>query len=482
MLQILKKLLGHRLTKLVRPLGHGIKTIIAAVYFRFPARKLIKIGITGTKGKTTTTVYMGRLANTAGIRTGYFSTSIINSQPLTELYPHAIAHNKVNSELKGKKIDQKKQTTNFFECGEIENPYKMSSLDGWKLQKYLRTLVDAGCTHCVVELSSEGLAQNRHWGLGGLDVGILLNIFPEHIEAHGSFEKYVAAKRLLIQSIKPTGLFVAQTTTDHWKKIWKGTKHHQNNGELVTVTPQVDYTYQSSYAGIDVTYVSNNQSESIHVDSVADFDLENAMLAHISLKTLGIPTLLSHIPQILGVAGRMETAIENEEVHIIVDYAHEAESMKRLLTNLQSYKKMGLYSHIIHVVSCDGVGRDDWKKPVLGAISAQLADVTIATTDNYGKEDNPNQIIELLIKDIPESTVLFTDIDRKKAFRIALNQAYKHLHENKKSHKVVIVSTGVGNEFGLTQPEGTMEWNEKSIWEEVYNTYAIEKDTKNNKI
>jgi UDP-N-acetylmuramyl tripeptide synthase len=128
------------------------------------------------------------------------------------------------------------------------------------------------------------------------------------------------------------------------------------------------------------------------------------------------------------------------------------------------WRDKGYFDLIIHVLSSDGVGRDDWKKPVMGDLSLELANFTILTTDNYEEEDNPEDILSLLSKNYLQKDFnkkFFREVDRKEAFNLALNMA-KHFKQ--KDKRVLICSTGVGTEQGLTRPGGKINWDERSAW------------------
>ena len=175
--RLLKKILGTNLTNAIRPIGHGLKAILASLYFGLPARKLKIIAITGTKGKTSSTIFLGRLLNQLGVKSGYLSTAVINSTG--------------------------------EQSGEIINPYKMTSIDAIYLQKELSKMIKNGCKYAVIELSSEGLKQNRHFGLGKFIGGIFLNIYPEHLDSHGGFENYRLAKSILFKNLAKDAFYIA---------------------------------------------------------------------------------------------------------------------------------------------------------------------------------------------------------------------------------------------------------------------------------
>jgi UDP-N-acetylmuramoyl-L-alanyl-D-glutamate--2,6-diaminopimelate ligase len=445
-LKTIKKILGKRVTNLIRPAGHGAKAILATVFFGYPASKLKIIGITGTKGKTTTSVMTGRLANLMGIKTGYISTAVICT---------------------GDKF------------GEILNPFKMTSIDSWETHRYLSQMVKNGCEWVVLEMSSQGLEQNRHVGLGGFDVTTFLNIYPEHIEAHGSYENYKKAKQIMFSKLKKGGIFVGPDDILETHEMWQAVPLQiQRGANKLLINPD-----EYSISPVSGTIFKNLDFEGKKYITQfgADFDISNLFVASKIVSTLGnlqMADVLKKLKEIETIPGRMDWAVkggkvddetkvkpENANISVLVDYAHEPASMTKLLETLQNWKKMGFADQIIHIVSCDGAGRDDWKKPILGQISFDGADISILTTDNFDQNDNPQEIVDLLSQTLEkskENSKYFKITNRKQAFEKALEIAQKS------TRKTVIVSTGVGSEQGLTQPEGKIEWDEKLVWQSLF--------------
>jgi UDP-N-acetylmuramyl tripeptide synthase len=170
-------------------------------------------------------------------------------------------------------------------------------------------------------------------------------------------------------------------------------------------------------------------------------------------------------------------------ISIMVDYAHEPESMKRLLDTTRDWKIRQFFDKVIHVVSCDSAGRDDWKKPVMGSISYSKADFSVVTTENYDENDDPVKILNLLCKDFPTDTRIenideFTtnskyikEINRHQAMRFALDVANKmtNSHIDNEPMKILIISTGIGSEQLLIQPQGVIEHDEREEWVKIWN-------------
>jgi UDP-N-acetylmuramoyl-L-alanyl-D-glutamate--2,6-diaminopimelate ligase len=454
--QIIKSMISPDILKGIRPLFHGIKAYFFAMINGFPARKLKVIAITGTKGKTSTAVLTGRLMNELGYKTGFASTALL--------------------------YDGKNEVLNFT---------KMTSIDAKILQKLLKTMVKNGCKYVVLEMSSQGLEQNRHKGVFGFDIGMFLNLYPEHVEAHGSFEIYRDAKGLLFKNMRKKGTVLIidkpkfKEHIDYYLNPTNKFFNPKKNLNLVMMNESVYKCIENNSSQFQKLGMYENI---YNTNLMADFEIENLAFA---IKACEVITNDSNISQsiikpiskIQTIPGRLEYVVkENHNLlsdysvtsetslkvpifDIMVDYAHETGSMERLLENATQWKKKGFYDYLIHVVSCDGVGRDDWKKPILGEISQKYADFSVVTTDNYEKLDNPNQIIEALCEKFVAENIgktYATNINRKEAMTFAIKNFIDK--QELAGKKVLIVSTGVGAEQQLTQPTGQMQWDERKIW------------------
>jgi UDP-N-acetylmuramyl tripeptide synthase len=177
----------------------------------------------------------------------------------------------------------------------------------------------------------------------------------------------------------------------------------------------------------------------------------------------------------------------NLKVSIMVDYAHEPESIKSILSTARDWRVRQLFDKVIHIVSSCGTGRDDWKKPVTGSLSYSFADFSVVTTEDYGPEDNPQSIVDALAKDFPLETEIkitkdwkkdskyIKEINRTRALELALEIADQMSLEYQKSDdtcKVLIISTSVGSQQTMTQPEGEIEYDERKVWAKVFGEFA----------
>jgi UDP-N-acetylmuramoyl-L-alanyl-D-glutamate--2,6-diaminopimelate ligase len=413
----------------LRPLIHGTRSLLAALRYGFPGKQLKTISITSTKGKTTTAVLTGRLLNTLGVKTGYVTTAVIY----------------------------------LGQGEEILNPFKMTTLDGPILQNYLRQMVKNGCTSVVVEMSSQGLEQNRHWGLGGFDLVMFSNFSPEHIEAHGGLEQYRQSKAKLFRNVRQSGVFIGNSERPETE--WFSQQVTAKGAQKILISRNKDFEIINSPDSIFKSIkVENTEYPTNFFSNVDILNLFFAVKTSQILTKKPMEDILQQAQKLTGIPGRMEFVHKSKALDILVDYAHEPESMKQLLETLAGWRDKKYYQNIIHVLSCDGVGRDDWKKPMMGDLSLQYADKVIVTTENYDERDNPEAILKALSEHYPreqENQTYFKALKRKDAFLKALEIA-KSL-----KGKSLIVSTGVGSEQGLTQPGGKMEWDERVVWKSL---------------
>jgi Mur ligase family, glutamate ligase domain len=186
------------------------------------------------------------------------------------------------------------------------------------------------------------------------------------------------------------------------------------------------------------------------------------------------------------------TNILKPKISIMVDYAHEPHSMTKLMDMLSDCKKRQLFDRIIHVVSCDGAGRDDWKKPVMGQISYSRADFSIVTTESYEANEKPEEIVGLITENFETTTKLekveefgltskyLEQVNRDVAMQQALElclrmQELENLEsvDLAESLKILIVSTGVGSEQKLWINGEDVVRDERQIWAELWSKFAM---------
>lgn len=344
---------------------HLFLSCAAAWYYGHPSRKLAVVGVTGTGGKSSTVYILAKLLQAAGWKVGATSTL-------------------------------------FFKVGEWEqlNNKKMTMLGRFQTQRFLRRMVDAGCQAAIVETTSQGIAQHRHHDID-YDIVALTNLYPEHLEAHGGFENYKKAKGelfkgLMISRAKPFLNFQKTVVVNGddeaaeyflsfpaGRKIAFGlnNKFFDKVENIVAIAPRTDGVGLSFKVG-----ETEIQSELLSI-----FNLYNVLCAITIARALGLEWLeiARAVATIKAIPGRFEFVDMGQSFKVMVDYAFEPRAME----GLYELVKMIPHQRIIHVLGSAGGGRDESRRPKLGAMAGRNADVVIITNeDPY--DDDPRKIME----------------------------------------------------------------------------------------
>jgi UDP-N-acetylmuramoyl-L-alanyl-D-glutamate--2,6-diaminopimelate ligase len=413
---------------------------VAALWYGFPSRRMTIIGVTGTKGKTTTCNLIAHILESVGHTVGMATT--------------------VNFRI-GKRI--------------WTNNTKQTMLGRFGLQKLLREMVDEGCTHAVIETSSEGIIQYRHRFID-YRVAVLTNLSPEHIERHGSFEAYRDAKVKLFAHVarKKDGIGI-YNLDDPSVEYFLKPKVTEKIGYSQATRDMRYATCDTVIEATDVSYSSTGTTFTIHhslftIPLLGQGNLYNALAAIGVARALGVSD--EHIAQALQsapqVPGRMEI-VRGKGFTIIIDYAHEPKSLEEVYKTAQLFKP----KRMIGILGSQGGGRDTWKRAAMGKIAARYLNTIILTNEDPYDEE-PSRILEDVragIFNFPAeggsrqagqfsiSKNLFEIIDRREAIRKAISLA--------ESGDVVLL-TGKGGEVWMCVEGGRkVAWNEKGIVEEI---------------
>ena len=320
-------------SRLVRKFYHFFKAVLAVVYYRFPSRKLILIGVTGTDGKTTTVSMIYEILQAAGKRVAKIST--------------------VSADINGQELDTGFHTT-------TPGPFL--------IQKFLRQMVDSGIEYAVLEVSSHALDQFRVWGCH-FAVGVLTNITPEHLDYHQTMEEYrnskaklFSASDVLILNSQDKSFPILVNTYKGVKKIisYPIKKLGKKLQIIMSGKFPEPYNYLNAQAAVMATGVLEI-SEEIIVRALKDFN-------HVS--------------------GRLEKIKNSKGLNIIVDFAHTPNALRNVLKALRPKNK----NKLICVFGCAGE-RDKSKRFEMGKIAAKYAEVCVITAEDPRSED-VNRIIE----------------------------------------------------------------------------------------
>lgn len=366
--------------------------VMSATYYGNPARKLKIIGVTGTKGKTTTTYMIRDIMLASGKKIGMIGT-ICNTY------------------------------------GDIKEESIRTSPESLDLQALLARMVEAGMEYVVMEVSSHALALNRLYGIKFI-VGVFTNLSEDHLDFHKTMENYLEVKAKLFEMSDFAIVNGDDIYAPRLLKMIKCKKATYGLDNAVDLTA-TDIRVNPSY--VEFKMYVNKMLETIKINIPGRFTVYNALAA------IGVCSLFgAQMDAICGalgalrVPGRNEVIDLNKTFTVIVDYAHTPASLEAILSSAKRYTK----GRVICVFGCGG-NRDKEKRAMMGEISGRLADFTVITTDNP-RDENPGKIIEDIETGIKQTRGLYKAIEnRRQAIKFAMRIAWK---------SDVIIIAGKGHE------------------------------------
>jgi UDP-N-acetylmuramoyl-L-alanyl-D-glutamate--2,6-diaminopimelate ligase len=375
LLRTIEKLLPKKLYKFFQPAYHMLLALVGIILYRHPSKDIYVIGITGTKGKSSTAEFVNAVLEADGNKTALLSTI-------------------------------------RFKVGEKTRPnkYKMTMPGRFFTQKFLREAVDAHCDYAIIEMTSEGARFYRHLGVE-LDALIFTNLSPEHIESHGSFSNYKRAKLRLVQRLaksqKPARLSIANIDNEHAPSFL-----------IFPVEKNIGYSLkdieilQEDASGSTIKWFDTD----VHIPLPGKFNISNALAALTLSQELNISLddAKKGIESLSLIRGRVEKVEAGQDFAVIVDYAHTDDSLRKLYETFPTSRK-------IAVLGSTGGGRDAWKRPVLGKIADEYCDEIIITNEDPYDED-PLKIIHEVASGVVKHTPTII-LDRREAIAKALTLA-----------------------------------------------------------
>lgn len=434
MKNFIKKLIGSKFLLAY----HYLLAYSASLWYGFPARKLIVIGITGTKGKTSSAEMTHAVLLEGGLKTGLIGT----------------AHFKIGDQI-------------------ILNKLHMTMPPPLILQKMLRKMVKSKCTHVVMEVSSEGIKQSRHIGID-YDIAVFTNLSPEHLPAHNnSFLEYKKTKGFLFDSLKRSfrkkffnrKIIITNSDSEHasyYSSFWADAKisYGLESGDLHPESFELRNS-ESSFTIQKTEFI-------IHIPGI--FNILNALVAFSVAQSCGlsIDIIKKGIESVSIIPGRMEKIDEGQAFDVFVDYAHEKLSMTMLLQTAQQIKKP--QGKVIVLFGAQGGGRDKNKRKEMGEVAGRIADYVILTSDD-SYEEKPESIISDIAAHVRKEGKLdnqnmFLIVDRKEAIQKAFNIA--------EVHDIVLIA-GKGAETTMITNHGTVPWDERKIVRDLLRLHSVNK-------
>jgi UDP-N-acetylmuramoyl-L-alanyl-D-glutamate--2,6-diaminopimelate ligase len=399
---------------------------LGAVIYGFPSRRIIVVGITGTKGKTTSVELLHSVLEQAGRKTAMLSSAHISTGG-------AVAARDGNT-MPGR----------FF------------------IQRFLRQAVESGCKYAVFEVTSQGVVQHRHRFIA-FDIAAITCLHPEHIESHGGYEQYRGAKVKFFRdtahfSAKPDKKFFINSdmaTGGDAQFFEQAAMHPTGRGHFGEIMHYSRQNFLRNELGGDKALVSEWLQ--------GDFNLENTALVFAIARSMGIPSevILKACKEFAGVAGRLEfvrpSASSGQVAKaptVVIDYALTPGSLRAVYTHLKTLLRPD--GKLIAVFGSAGGGRDTWKRPELGKIADELCDRIYLTTDDSYDEKTEDIVAEIQegIFNITKCKVV---IDRAAAITEALRSA---------GPNDIVAITGMGSQMHTYGPNGKKtDWSDRKAVE-----------------
>ncbi len=399
---------------------------LSAAIHGFPARKLTVIGVTGTDGKTTTCNMIYQILLAAGIRAGIIST--------------------VNA---------------VIGSNELDTGFHVTTPEAPDVQRYLRQMVDAGLTHVVLETTSHGLSQHRVTACE-YDIAVITNVTHEHLDYHGSYENYLAAKGRLFEMLSETvskpfgniGLGVLNSDDRSFKYLNGLAMPRKISYGLTMGADLSAEDVRHAPGGLEFTAVGKGISTPVACRLVGNFNVSNCLAAlSATIFGLGIDpaTAARGIASLPGVPGRMEAIDLGQDFTAIVDFAHTPNALVQALDTVRGLTK----NRVIAVFGSAGL-RDREKRRMMAEVSAQKADITILTA-----EDPRTESLDAILAEMGdaasgqgavEGKTFYCIADRGEAIRTAVRLA---------NPGDLVIACGKGHEQSMCFGSQEYPWDDR---------------------
>ncbi len=420
----MRKLLKKFTPKFIISAYHYSLASFGALYYHFPSRKIKVIGITGTKGKSSTLFLTAKIFEAAGHKVNWVSSLTI------------------------KQRDR-----------EFLNPFHMTMPGRFFIQKALSKAVKFGCDYFLIEVTSEGVKQHRHRFID-FDTAVFTNLAPEHIEAHGSFENYKKAKSQLFRNLEKS--FVKTLKGEKIPKTIIANVDDENCAYFLNFWADQKIGFglnplANCLRACNLAIIPSSERQLFISPLLGKFNFYNNLAAYtiaISQK-IDKELIKSVLAKIKLIPGRMEEIKEGQKFQVVVDLAHTPESFEQVFETVNLIKRPS--SKIIVVFGSAGGGRDRWKRPELGRLAAQYADFIVLTNEDPYNE-NPKNIINEITTGIKNSKFLSDRLLKIEDRRLGIR---KGLELAKISDIVLIL--GKGTESTYIVGDTKYPWDDRRV-------------------
>lgn len=409
-LRFFEKIIPKKIYRWAQPFYHFLLSFLSAVIYRFPSKKIKVIGVTGTKGKSSTVEILNAILEEAG-----YSTALSNT------IRYKIGRNST------------------------DNLYKMSMPGRFFVQGLIRKAVNEKCDFVILEMTSQGTIQYRHRFIR-LDAFVFTNLSPEHIESHGSYENYVQAKVdiacEMIRSRKINKAIIANADDKESRRFLSCEADRK-----ITYSTKDAEPYEIKEEGISFTM----NGDKINSPLSGLFNLYNILAASACARNFGVSEdiIKRALEKFSGIRGRVEKIKAGQDFTVVVDYAHTPDSLEKLYQVFEKSKN-------ICVLGGTGGGRDAWKRKEMGRIAGAYCEEIILTDEDPYDED-PRKIVNDVASGIIDKSPTII-MDRREAIREALRRA-------KTGDSILI--TGKGTDPYIMGPNGSKTpWSDAEIAKE----------------
>ena len=369
--------------------------IIAANFYGNPSEKLKLVGVTGTNGKTTVATLLFKLFSSLGYKCGMLSTVV----------------NRI--------VDKEILATH-------------TTPDPIQINELLVQMLEAGCTHCFMEVSSHAAAQGRIEGLK-FTGALFTNITHDHLDYHRTFESYIRAKKIFFDGLSSDAFALVNVDDKRGMVMLQNCKARKQTYGLKKMADFKAKIVTNSIIGLELEIGERN----VWFKLIGDFNAYNLLAVFGAASLLGEDPemVLLKLSSLTGASGRFELVMPGSKFTAIVDYAHTPDALKNVLETIEHFRTGS--EQVISIVGCGG-DRDKSKRPLMAAIACKYSNKVIFTSDNPRSED-PMQIIREMQQGVSPSDVKKTlvMVDREEAIKTACMMA---------KEKDIILVAGKGHE------------------------------------
>ncbi len=384
---------------------------LCSEFFGDRHKNLKLIAVTGTNGKTTTANMIYTILTLSGKKCGLIGT--------------------VDSNICGEKIS-----------GSMTTP------DPFEMHRMFSKLYDWGAEYCVIEASSQGIAEERLYGLD-FYISVLTNISRDHLDYHGSMENYIEAKKQIFKDTPKAVINIDDENKDGFISHCKGKviTYSLSNNEADYIAKSV----KQDESGSNYAVIADYAIHRIKLNVPGEFNIMNSLAAIAAAREcdVSLEFCAYALKSFSGVKGRMEILDVGTDYKVIIDYAHTPDALKKVLLSLKSFP----HERIITVFGCGGE-RDREKRSLMGDVASQLSDIVVITSDNP-RGENPAEIIDDILSGVEKNKKsVYIHENRRKAIEYALKISGKN---------DIILLAGKGHETYQIIGEEKLPMNERDI-------------------